>query len=164
MFEKAILGCICILVAWSCNPSSKFEDAPTLEFVNMSKNVMVQGTSTDSIFVWLDFTDGDGDIFIPSSGSNRLNMVVVDMRTGNDYGKFAIPQIPEEGAANGISGTIRLLLFNNCCIYPEDSGLTNCDVSPEFPSTELTLGFLLKDNAGNSSDTTFSTPITLLCQ
>lgn len=165
MFDKLIYLSLAILIWSGCNPSSKFEDEPTLSFVSLSKSQLVQGTSTDSLFVFLDFTDGDGDIFIKdATGDDRLNMIVTDMRTGNPYGKFAIPEIPQEGANNGISGTIRLLLFNNCCIYPEDSGLSNCDVSPSFPTTELRLGFNLADNAGNISDTTFSNIITLICQ
>lgn len=156
---------VTLSVITACNPGPDYSDVPTLTFKGMSKDTMNQGTGNgDFITVTLGFTDGDGDIAIVQDGEVSLNLVVTDNRTGFDYAKFQIPEIPASGINNGISGDIQILLFQACCVYPPESQIPNCAVTEEFPTNELIWGFTLTDNAGNVSNTTFSNPISLKCR
>lgn len=148
----------------ACNPASDFPDTPILGFKSMSKNVMNQGSvNNDSILVILSFSDGDGDITITDNSQNKLNLIVRDSRTGLDYGKFKIPEIPESGANNGISGDIQILLFNACCIFPPQDSIPACSAPPQHPDNELIWEFELRDNAGNISNTVMSPVVQLIC-
>lgn len=162
---RILLYLVIITSVLACNPANNFDDVPTLTYVGMSKDTLNQGsTNQDSLFVRLEFTDGDGDITIIDDDQPKLNLLVIDDRTGFSYGKFSVPPIPTTGASNGISGDITILLYNACCVFPPDENIPACSVTPLYPTNELTLSFQLIDNAGNASNITQSTPINLKCR
>lgn len=148
-----------------CANSPDFPDVPEISYLGSSKSSMIQNSlNTDSIFITISFTDGDGDIGSTEEIQDQ-NLFITDNRTGESYDRFRIPGIPEQGAANGISGEITLRLFTTCCIFPE--GTPNdpqpCDAPPDFPTNELTLDISIMDRAGNMSNTVTTDPIILQC-
>lgn len=144
-----------------CTNSPDFPLTPELTYIAISKSSMIQNSlNTDSIFIQLSFTDGDGDI---GGETNNLkqNLLIKDNRTGEFYDRFRIPEIPQQGAGNGISGEITIRLFTTCCIYPDET--PPCDAPPSFPTNDLTLDITMVDRAGNVSNVVTTDPITLLC-
>lgn len=104
------------------------------------------------------FTDGDGDL----GHEEELNIFFFDLRdTSFPFTQYRIPFIPEEGAANGISGEIILDLESSCCIY--DSGQAPCTPSEEVPRDTVIYEVYIVDRAGNESNRVLLPPITLLC-
>lgn len=153
-----------VLSIAACTNAPDFPLEPQIEFVGMSKSSMVQNSlNTDSIFISISFTDGDGDLGGVSPMSFNQNLFVIDNRTGENYDQFRIPEIPPEGATNGISGEIILRLFTTCCLFPEEALAQPCDAPLDFPTNELTLDIYIMDRAGNRSNTVTTDPIVLLC-
>ena len=148
----------------SCNPIPDYSDTPELTFKSVSKDTMNQGLNSDTVFVVLGFTDGDGDITITDLTQNPLNLEVRDMRTGQKYDRFKIPEIPISGASNGISGDITIMILNACCIFPDIDPLATCEVIDGHPTNILVWEFTLTDNAGNISEPILSSQIELKCR
>lgn len=126
----------------------------------MSKTEMVQCQVglCDSLFITIDFEDGDGDI-----GKDQvLDLRVIDDRSGDVYDQTSIPMLPEQGSSNGISGQITFKLFSTCCTFPD--GIPPCESPMEYPTNELTLSMYITDRAGNQSNTVTTSSINLLCQ
>lgn len=146
----SIIGCI---------KAPNINNTPTLTFVSLSKSVMDQGDlNNDSIIVTLDFTDGDGDIGAPINGS-KPNLTVIDNRNGEIYDNIKLPLIPQEGAGNGVKGTIYLKLYTVCCLFDDRP---NCTQSPEL-TNQLSLDISIVDNAGNQSNIVTTSNIELRC-
>jgi hypothetical protein len=142
-----------------CINAPNFSDTPEIKFIGFSKSILAQGDiNNDSTSIFLEFTDGDGDIGTPGNG-NTLNLFVIDNRNGAIYDNIKLPQIPQEGANNGVKGTITVKLFNGCCLFDDKP---NCTVIPS-ESNEFTLDVYLIDNAGNQSNTITTTPLTFVC-
>jgi len=149
------------IIVYGCIQKPDFSEVPELEFVGFSKTTMNQGTvNNDSTTLIVNFTDGDGDIGF-ASDVFETNLTVVDNRTGNLYSNFKIPAIPEQGANNGVSGEMRILLLNTCCTFPD--GIPPCESPEEYPTNELTFDIYMVDRAGNMSNVITTSPITLLC-
>lgn len=152
-----IVGSIC-----ACTNAPNFPIEPQIEFISLSKLSMVQNSlNTDSIYISLSFTDGDGDIGGMTETQNQ-NIFLIDNRTGESYDKFRIDDIPQQGATNGISGEITLRLYTTCCVFPVDN-IDVCEAPIDYPTNELTLDIYMIDRAGNMSNTITSDPIILLC-
>lgn len=147
---------------FACTISPEFSEVPELTFVGMSENSMVQSSVLgDSIILFFDFKDGDGDIGI-ADNELGFDLTVTDNRTGNLYDRFKTPLVPEQGASNGIEGSVRLTLFTTCCIF--DGSIPPCSAPLEFPTNELTLDIQLTDRAGNESNIITTDLIMLLCE
>src|SRR6056297_1121437 len=141
----------------SCSEAPDFTDEPTIEFLNISRTLIPQGTSGDEFTqVTLGFSDGDGDL----GDMEELNLFFVDMRDSFET-EFGIPFIPEEGAGNGITGEIRVRLPTSCCIFPNEQ--PPCTPSEMFPTDTVIYEVYLKDRAENLSNRISLPPITLLC-
>ena len=141
----------------ACTSPSDFDDIPEIEFNGFSKSTLIQGSQNqDTVILQIKFKDGDGDI-----GSNEvLNIEVKDLRLDNSVPfTFLIPEIPEQGAENGISGTMDIRIFSVCCFQ----GSISCQPFPDMPEDELRFSVQIRDNAGNWSNTIETDPITLLC-
>lgn len=146
-----------ILSNFSCIDSAGFPDEPTLEFVSFSQPSMLQGkTLNDSVFMTLAFTDGDGDL----GSETDINLQLIDNRTGNTYGQFRVPPVPEAGANNGISGTMRIKVFTTCCLQPD--GEETCE-EVTVPDNELSFEVVLTDRSGNESNRLMTPPVVLRC-
>lgn len=109
------------------------------------------------------FTDGDGDLgFKDEQGS----IFIVDGRDTFDKPPYRIPYIEQQGAGNGISGEISIVVPTTCCIYPTSTGIPPCDTSVSAPQLLDTVFYLLqiKDRAGHLSNQITTDPITLVCR
>lgn len=147
----------------SCVNSPDFGPVPTLEYVSMTNLSMNQSPlNSDTTIVSLSFTDGDGDIGFSMETSGE-NIFVVDNRTGEFYDRFRIPAIPEQGANNGVSGTINMVLLNTCCVFPPQDSIPACESPSQYPDNQLTFTVYMKDRAGNLSNEVVTPPITLRC-
>lgn len=144
----------------ACSSAPDFDDVPKIEFVSVSKSEMMQCPVglCDSIFITLNFEDGDGDV-----GEDQvIDLNVIDNRSGDTYENKSIPMLPEQGASNGISGQITFKLFSSCCIFPD--GIPSCESPEDYPTNELSLSIYMTDRAGNESNTITTSVVTLLCQ
>lgn len=153
-----------VIIIAACTNAPDFPIEPQIEYLGASKQSMTQNSlNTDSIFITISFTDGDGDIGGVSAESFNQNIFIKDNRTGENYDQFRIPEIPPQGASNGISGEITMRLYTTCCIFPEEAQAAACDAPIDFPTNELTLDIFMTDRAGNMSNVITTEPFTILC-
>ena len=164
MFQNLLYTFLIAICVTACNKRSDFSDVPALTFISMSKDTLNQGINSDTVFVMLGFEDGDGDISISENNPDKLNLRVVDMRTGNVSDKFLIPEIPVSGAANGIRGEITIKMLSTCCIFPEIDSIPPCSITPLYPDNALIWQYTLTDDAGNVSNSVTTNPISLKCR
>jgi len=151
-----------LIILSGCVSKPEFPDIPHLEFTGMDKNNMVQGDfNSDSIFIYLKFTDGDGDIGFETTDS-LPNLFVIDSRTNNIAESIKIPKLPDTGTGNGVSGEIELKLYTTCCLFEDN--IPPCSVIDNIPYDTLYYKIYLIDRAGNSSDTVYTDPIILECK
>lgn len=150
---------LALMLVLSCSKPPDYDDTPRITYAGVSRTTILQGAdNSDTLRIFFDFEDGDGDI-----GSNNTNNVfVIDKRTGNITDRFTIPEIPPDGAGNGVSGTISILKFNECCIFPD--GVPPCIVYTPQPTDTVVFEIYMQDLAGNESNRIETEPIVLLCQ
>jgi hypothetical protein len=158
---KLIFGLVASLM-YSCASSPDFSNTPSVEFRGFSNVRLNQGEFNDSTFVQLFFTDGDGD-FGANTTSNAPNIFFKDLRTGVTN-QYKAPFIPVQGANNGVSGKINILLRSTCCVYPAATGIPPCEVVAEYPTNTLTYEIYIEDRAGNKSNIVTTAPLELICQ
>ena len=116
----------------------------------------------DEVTITIKFTDGDGDLI---SEDNQASVFFMDMRDSTSFIRFALPQIPEIGVNNGISGEISMTLsepFGFCCIYP--NGAPACQPADGFPTNELIYEIFMEDRAGHRSNIIRTDPLTIRCE
>lgn len=148
---------------YSCINSPNYSDTPVLEFVSLSNLQMSQRPlNGDTTIVSLKFTDGDGDIGFSAEIPGE-NIFVIDDRTGEFYDRFRVPAIPEQGANNGVSGTIEMVLLNTCCIFPPQDSIPACESPMQYPDNDLTFTIYMVDRAGNKSNEVKTPAIKLKC-
>ncbi|MBK8626424.1 MAG: hypothetical protein IPN86_12925 [Saprospiraceae bacterium] len=147
-----------------CVKSKEYADTPYLEFRGWSKSTMNQGRiKEDSVTITLFFTDGDGDFGIASNSTGE-NVFIKDLRTNEILRQYKAPFVPEEGAGNGISGTIKIKMYTTCCIFPPSSGIDPCERPSMFPTNDLPLEIYITDRAGNKSNVVQADVLTLNCK
>ncbi len=152
-----------VLGIYSCINSPDYSDKPTLEFVSLSNLQMSQRPlNSDTTIVSLKFTDGDGDIGF-STDIPGENIFIIDDRTGEFYDRFRVPAIPEQGANNGVSGTINMVVLNTCCIFPPQDSIPACESPAQYPDNDLTFTIYMVDRAGNKSNEVKTPVIKLKC-
>ncbi|HHB79339.1 MAG TPA: hypothetical protein ENK85_08915 [Saprospiraceae bacterium] len=153
------------LLFWGCVEPPNYPNEPVIEFLGLSKQVMRQGSQNeDTMVVRFSFTDGDGDLGAKPSSTDPVgpNVFLIDSRDGYEGNTFQIPFIPEEGAGNGISGTVDLKIFTACCIF--DDGTAPCGISPTKSRDTLYYSLYIQDRAGHRSNEIQVGPIYLLCE
>jgi hypothetical protein len=159
------IGVLLLLAAmgWQCLNAPDYLDTPSIEFLGVSKDTLQQGLfMEDSLIVFFSFQDGDGDIGREAQDTTN-NVFFIDERTGTLDNTFGIPAIPEEGAANGVEGEIRIVLFSTCCIYTD--GEDPCVPNPTTPTPFDTVQYriYITDRADNKSNEILTSPIILKC-
>jgi hypothetical protein len=161
MKRDFILFCLICLVFAACVRPPDYPIEPRLSLPTkgnaLSKNTMVQGYKGDSLFVTLDFTDGDGDIGLLKGDTSLFIIDTRDNSFINDAG--GIPSVPIQGAGNGISGEMRIRLLSTCC-----KTIVPCRPQPGKPRDTVIYEIYIKDRAGHESNRLKIPPITLLCQ
>jgi len=161
MYRLLLPFIILLFLQFACKKDNSVSSVPTIEFVTLSKDTIIQGRQlNDSLIITLNFEDGDGDI---GYEDNVANIFLKDSR--DDFIKeYASPVIPISGAANGVSGEIRILittLFNVCCIF--DNGQDPCTKGISQPFNEFTYSIFIEDREGNRSNEVSTSTITLRC-
>ena len=151
-----------------CATPPEFPSEPFIEFVSISKDTMLNGTSdNDEVEIVFSFTDGDGDIGFPQEDNPPKNIFLINRETGDTLlDKFTIPNIPDQGLSNGIKGTITLTLYQQCCDFNPPSPGYFCgapgSVAP-VPFDELLIDVVIVDKAGNASNRAEIAPLVLIC-
>lgn len=158
---KILLFSVLVVAFAACISPPDYPIQPEIKFIGLSKNVMRQGLLgiEDSLFLTFSFTDGDGDLGSLGQGKDSVNIFLTDKRTNQPSERFRIPYVPEQGAGNGISGDIRLLLFTTCC-----NVLPPCEASTTKPIDTLVYEIFIKDRAGHESNKILTAPIYLQCK
>lgn len=159
--KKLLLGILIIAAFVTCISPPDYPIEPKIEFLGLSKNTMRQGVLgiEDSLFLTFSFTDGDGDLGNLGQAKDSVNIFLTDKRTNQPSERFRIPYVPEQGAGNGISGDMRLLLFTTCC-----NVLPPCETSTTKPIDTLIYEIYIKDRAGHESNKILTAPIYLQCK
>lgn len=145
-----------------CVKPPNYPDEPVIEFKSLSKNVMYQSTfGQDSVVITFTFTDGDGDLGFKDF---EESIFIVDGRDTFSKPSYRIPYIEQQGAGNGISGDISIVVPTTCCIYPKP--YIPCDTSQNAPQQLDTVFYWIriKDRAGHISNEIQTAPITLICR
>ncbi len=152
-----------ILIYTSCVNAPRYSDVPEIEFISFTNRTMNQAPlNSDTTMLMLKFTDGDGDIGFDMETAGE-NIFVIDNRTNEIFDRFRVPAIPPEGANNGVSGEIRMLLLNTCCVFPVQDSIPNCESPVQYPTNDLTFTVYIEDRAGNKSNEIVTPVITLNC-
>ena len=164
MNRNQIFALFILLFALACTKPPDYPDEPVIEFISLSRSEMVQSSLlSDSITVTISFTDGDGDI---GEETNTAQIFITDPRYNTPAVLTkSIPYVPEQGAGNGISGTMAFSVYPACCFYDTPAGIQiTCEPLEGYPTDILQYEIYIKDRAGNESNTVVTDPITLLCQ
>ncbi len=149
------------LIGWQCLDSPDFPDEPFIAFQGLSKDTLDQGVfEQDSLVVQFRFEDGDGDIGRTNQQDSN-NIFFIDERTGTLDNTFGIPEIPKEGAKNGIEGVVKIVLYSTCCIYTD--GSDPCMPNPSTPYDTVQYRIYITDQANHKSNEILTTPIILRC-
>ena len=145
----------------ACVKSPEFPKEPFLEYRGMNKNAMDQGfLNSDSLTIFLYFTDGDGDIGFEVTDTLQ-NLFIIDSRTGNIAESIKIPSIESGGIGKGISVDMELQVYTTCCLFP--GNIPPCSVVGSYPRDSLKYSIYLIDRAGNKSNTVETEYIYLNC-
>ena len=160
--KYAIYLLVALGFCFACTNPPDYPDEPEIEFLRLSKpNLDIP--NRDSLLLTIGFTDGDGDL---GYEDKTPNIFFIDKRTDSDtvFLTYATPMVSLQGAGNGISGEISVVLngiINVCCIYPD--GSNPCQANPLFPTDTVVYEIYIKDRAGNESNRILADPIVLLC-
>ncbi len=169
MKKHLILLTAAILLALSaqfCIKPPNYPDTPEISFTGLSKSVMQQGRSEgDSVIISFSYTDGDGDLGYPKSDTTT-SILVKDNRDSFVKFRYKLPYVDPQGAGNGISGQVSIVIPTSCCIFetPEGIKLACENVPPSFLYDTLYYFIRIRDRAGNISNEIKAGPIGLKCQ
>jgi hypothetical protein len=158
---KSIFSLFVILSVFfaACVRPPDYPIEPRIEFLGLSKNMVQQGLSKDTLFLSVSFTDGDGDIGFQNNDST---LFVVDTRRNgtriNDV--QGLPSVPEQGAGNGITGEIRMRIYGGCCT----NTLVPCSPPFKYAQDTVIYEIYIKDRAGHESNRVKTPPIYVLCR
>ncbi len=149
------------ICGFQCLEAPDFPVEPHIDFISLSKDTLEQGVfMEDSLHVRFHFEDGDGDIGRKDQDDEN-NIFFIDERTGTVDNTFGIPAIPVEGAANGVEGVVKIVLFSTCCIYKD--GTDPCMPNPNVQFDTIQYRIFIKDQAGHVSNEIITSPIILRC-
>ncbi len=159
-----VFACSMLTLLQFCVQPPDYPDEPVIEFMSLSKTTLKQASlGADSVVVTFSYTDGDGDLgFTDTSAS----IFIVDGRDAFQKPSYRIPSVGTQGAGNGISGEISIIVPNTCCIYPSSSGVPPCDTSSFAPQAFDTVFYIIsiRDRSGHLSNAIQTSPIRLQCR
>lgn len=154
-----------LVVAQFCVKPPDYPKEPVIEFMGVSKNILQQGKSIgDSLNINFSYTDGDGDLGFPQNDATT-SVFVRDDRDSFTKFEYQLPYVEPQGASNGISGEISIVVPTSCCIFvtPEGQKLA-CDLVPDdFEYDTLYYFIKIRDRAGHMSNEIKAGPIALRC-
>lgn len=153
--QLAKIMLVLLIVAYGCGDNNTGgNNPPSIIYEGLSKDTMVQGILGDSIVVFLNFEDIDGDL----SSMDGRDISIVDNRDGfNDPVSF--PALPD--LKQGTRGQLKLTIQTTCCVFPDN--IQPCESPEAYPSNRYTYDISIVDRAGNRSNVITTDSITLLC-
>ena len=152
-----------IFLMMSCSKAPEYPVEPQIEFKSISK--LRTSFRSDSVRVVISFTDGDGDIGtpeMPSDTSTLTDAFVIDSKNGVVANFFRLHYVPKRGATKGINGEIAFNIYTSCCSEIPSKRIP-CVSSDEYPLDTLNYQIIIKDRAGNKSNSLQLPPIELIC-
>lgn len=144
------------LALQSCFNAPTYNSVPEIKFNRWQYKtfpVKMTENSTDSLSLFFDFTDGEGDLGDTTTGVT--NIFIKDLKT-NLIDKYSMNPIPQNGSVDDISGTVEVKLGPNLlgrCLLP--------NISKPIDTTKYEVYIL--DRAGNKSNTILTTEIQFEC-
>ncbi|MCB0524341.1 MAG: hypothetical protein R3A50_17455 [Saprospiraceae bacterium] len=156
---------IVLLAAQFCVKPPDYPNEPVIEFLNLSKDILQQGKGKgDSLSITFSYTDGDGDLGYPDTDPTP-SVFVRDDRDSFPKFEYQLPYVEPQGASNGISGEISIVVPTSCCIFIDSEGFPRaCEQVPDTVLFDTLYYFVkIKDRAGNFSNEIKAGPITLRC-
>jgi hypothetical protein len=117
---------------------------PVLTYKSISKYILNQNRQ-DSVLVEFGFTDGDGDL----GSSTDYQIFVRDDRTDSIVGQYKIPPFDNPDKKICREGTMRVIVYAGCCIYPNR---TSCYPNASIPLDSVKYKVQVQDRAGNVSN------------
>lgn len=160
------------IALFSCVDPPDYPDEPVIEFLSLSKSSVLQSNlDNDTLAITFSFTDGDGNLSFSGISSEQDIFVRESRAPDSLVTGLKIPQIPAQGANNGISGEITFFLFNNptsefCCSTDEHPLAEPCNPFsyPVGATTTVHYTIQIRDRAGNYSNEIRTDDITILCR
>ncbi|MBK6997501.1 MAG: hypothetical protein IPH31_22355 [Lewinellaceae bacterium] len=148
-----VITLFAITVAQFCVKPPDYSKEPVIEFLALSKNVLQQGTQGDSVSIYFTYTDGDGDLGYPKTDPTA-SVFVRDDRDSFPKFEYQLPYVEPQGASNGISGEISILVPTSCWIFVTPEGIPlACDLVPDdFLYDTLFYYIKIRDRAGHVSN------------
>lgn len=161
-YTTGIFLLLLVLSLNNCVRPQEYPLEPVIEFTGISKNSMLQQSlGNDSLLVFLNYTDGDGDL----GGDDTLSLItMVDSRDGSEE-VYALPYVEQQGAGNGISGDMIIKMKAPCCTYvvPNTNFKLSCDDVP-ITTDSFFVTLTITDRAGNVSNAVQTPTIYLICK
>ena len=160
----ALLGFVWILSMVACAKTETYPPEPEITDIKFDKEIIKSAhlsSGTPEAFVLsIEFKDGDGDIG-QTDAHPETNLFVTDDRNQNTT-EYAIPyDLESSGINKSISGTIDVNVLQQCCVPLQ--GIPCSPSATYAPTDTLTYTIVLKDRAGNISNTFQSPPLYLIC-
>ncbi len=109
-----LLAFIFSIIIAGCDQGPLFPEEPRVAFVDIQPRVVKQ--FQDSIVVTLRFQDGDGDIGLLDSVSDRNNLILIDSRIGSTLTEaqatnfYTLPNLTPDARNPSIQGEITVKL------------------------------------------------------
>jgi|GEM_PF-2093774 len=151
-----IVGCI--------NPPD-LPDTPNIVSVSFSSDitagVFTPETINDSLFIYIEFEDGDADI--GEKEDEPIPFITIEDSRNQDVETFTLNNIEVSGALGGVQGIIQISFKECCCCGPNGEGIVciQNDILPETDQVQYNIQ--LTDRAGNKSNIVQSPILTLDC-
>lgn len=144
----------------ACTSPEKYPIEPELIKARFSRNLVKQ--YPDSFKLYLDFTDGNGDLGSNDQNQPLSDILIIDTRRiPADTSFYSIPYFDYPATENGVSGEIEVSLPAPCCIDP--SGIILC---PLLPGQQQGLSYTIqiRDRAGNWSNALVTDSLFFKCE
>ena len=145
------------LLDFGCTKPPDYPDEPQIEFLSWNRTIVEQ--ETDSLWLNISFTDGDGDIG-DAEDTNEPFVFFTDTRTNlGGFQDVTLPLVPQQGAGNGINGEISVKVIGVCCLNIS----TPCIPSSEMQFDTVVYEVYITDQAGNQSNVITTDPVLIRC-
>ncbi len=141
----------------SCFKPDNFPVEPQITNVTINKS-SIQNL-IEGFTITVEFTDGDGDLGVTET-IPEANAFFIDSRTAY-VDSMLMPYISPQGTVNSIFGQIDFEFSSECCIAI--SGISCTPDAEYFPTDTVTYDIIIKDRAGNVSNTATSPPLIIMC-
>jgi len=137
-----------LLFCSSCIEPPSYPIEPVITNITLNQNSFSQ--NAENIRMYIDFTDGDGDIGSEDEDNSPINLIMTDSRSGYEY-TAKIPFIPPNGNVEDISARLTVDIDQYTTCFPD--------------KTQDTLFFSVQmiDRAGNLSNLFDTEEMIMLC-